>query len=72
MWMPTFWCAVNKVFKAQVKFLLEKDRLFYDKMHNKNKLKSLRINLLDYFYEVWYNDTIITKKLLEVGFKKLE
>jgi type I site-specific restriction endonuclease len=39
-------------------------------MNNKNKLKSLRINLLDYIYKVWYNDTINTKKIIEIGFQK--
>ena len=62
--------AVNKVFKDQVKLLLEKDRLFYDNRLNKNKLKFLRINLLDYIYKVWYNDTIITTKIIKNGFQK--
>ena len=62
--------AVNKNFKDQFKFLFEKDRLFYDDMNNKNKLKSLRINLLDYIYKVQYNDTIIIKKIIERGFQK--
>jgi hypothetical protein len=49
----SLYLAVNKIFKDQVKFLYEKVRLFYDNMNNKNKLKSLRINLLDYIYKVW-------------------
>ena len=50
--------------------MFEKDRLFYDNMLNKNKLKLLRINLLDYIYKVWHNDTIITTKIIKSGFQK--
>ena len=64
--------SVNKIFKDNIKYLFEKDRLFYDSMNNINKLKTLRINLIDYINRVWYNDTIITKEIIIKGFRKAE
>ena len=62
--------SVNKIFKDNLKLRFEKERLLYDILNNKIKLKSLRINLLDYINQVWYDNTIITKNIIEKGFEK--
>ena len=62
--------SVNKIFKDNVKFLFEKERLYYDNINPKIKLKQARLNLVNYIYEVWYNDTIITKNIIINCFNK--
>ena len=62
--------SVNKVFKDNVKFLFKKDKLFYDNINPKIKLKQARLNLVNYIYEIWYNDAIITKNIIINSFNK--
>ena len=54
--------AVNKVFKDNVKFYFEKERLYLDGLNNQIKLKEARLNLVEYIFKVWYNDLIISKE----------
>lgn len=61
---------VNKAFKDNVKYFFEKDRLFYDDLHNKIKLKQARLNIIDYITRVWYDDNIITSSIISNRFKK--
>ena len=61
---------VNKIFKDNAKLLFEKNRLFYDGLNQHLKLKQARYNLIEHIYNVWYNDTIITKEIIMHGFKK--
>lgn len=47
--------SVNKIFKDQIHYLFEKDRLLYDNIIPKNKLQIARINILNYINETWNN-----------------
>ena len=62
--------SVNKFFKDNAKFLFKKERLYYDNINSKIKLKQAILNLVNYIYWVWYNDTIIAKNILINGFNK--
>ena len=62
--------SVNKIFKDNVKYFFEKDRLFYDNLEKKIKLKQARLNIIDYITRVWYDDNIITSNIIFNGFKK--
>ena len=53
--------SINKIFKDNIKLLFEKNRLFHDGLNQHIKLKQARYN--DHIYNVWYNDTIITKEM---------
>ena len=61
---------MNKVFKDNVKYFFEKDRLFYDNMNNIIKLKQSRLNIIDYIIRVLYDKNIITPSFISNGFKK--
>ena len=61
---------VNKLFKDNAEYFFEKDRLFYDNLDNKIKLKKARLNSIDYFTRVWYDDNIIKPSIIYNGFKK--
>lgn len=62
--------AINKIFKENIQFLLEKDRLFFDNINPKIKLNSLRVNLFRYINNVWNDDSLITKNIIINGLKK--
>ena len=52
--------SVNKKFKDNITLLFEHERLFYDKLNPKVKLKTARLNLLDYIFRVWDDKNLIT------------
>ena len=62
--------SVNKVFKDNIRFLFEKDRLLLDNIIPKNKLETARLNLINYVNNVWNNETTINKSIIINGFKK--
>ena len=61
--------SVNKKFKDQIILMFENNRILFDTLNNKVKLKTARLNLLDYIYRVWDDKTIITKNDIINGFK---
>ncbi len=62
--------SVNKIFKDQIRYLFEKDRLLYDNIIPKNKLQTARINILNYINETWNNIEPINATIIINGFKK--
>ena len=62
--------SVNKVFKDNIRYSFEKDRLFYDKIMPKNKLETARLNLINYVNNIWNNENPINKTIIKNGFKK--
>ena len=62
--------AANKIFKDQIRYLFEKDRLLYDNIIPKNKLQTARINILNYINETWNNIEPINATIIINGFKK--
>ena len=40
--------SVNKVFKDNIRYSFEKDRLLYDNIMPKNKLETARLNIINY------------------------
>ena len=61
--------SVNRIFKSKIKQKFEEKRLFFDEIKPKIKLQNARINLLDFIYQTWYDDKIITKDCIINGFK---
>ena len=61
--------SVNKKFKDKIILMFENNRILFDTLNNKVKLKTARLNLLDYIYRVWDDKTIITKNDIINGFK---
>lgn len=61
--------SVNRIFKSQIKQKFEENRLFFDEKKPKIKLQNARLNLLDFIYQIWYDDNIITKFSIINGFK---
>ena len=39
--------SVNKVFKVNIRYSFEKDRLLYDNIMPKNKLETARLNIIN-------------------------
>ena len=62
--------SVNKVFKDNIRYSFEKDRLFYDNIMPKNKLETARINLINSVNNIWNNENTINKTIIKNGFKK--
>lgn len=62
--------SANKIFKHQIRYLFEKDRLLYDNIIPKNKLQTARINILNYINETWNNIEPINATIIINGFKK--
>lgn len=61
--------STNKVFKDNIRYLFEKDRLLYDNINPKVKLQTARINILNYINTVWNNEEPINKNIIKNGFK---
>ena len=61
--------STNKVFKDNIRYLFEKDRLLYDNINPKVKLQTARINILNYINTVWNNEESINKNIIKSGFK---
>ena len=59
--------SVNEIFKDNVKYL---DRLFYDSLEKKTKLKQTRLSVVDCVTRICHNDNIITISIISNGFKK--
>ena len=62
--------SVNKVFKDNIRYFFEKERLLLDNIIPKNKLETARLNLINYVNNVWNNETTINKSIIINGFKK--
>ena len=60
--------SINKIFKDQIRLKFEANRLFFEKIEQKNKLQTARLNIIDYIHNIWYNDSIINNKLIINGF----
>ena len=61
--------STDKVFKDNIRYLFEKDRLLYDNINPKVKLQTARINILNYINTVWNNEEPINKNIIKNGFK---
>lgn len=61
--------SVNKIFKDNIKLRFEEQRICYDKLNPKVKLTTARLNLIDYIYNIWKNDNIISRDIIINGFK---
>ena len=61
--------SVNKIFKDNIKLRFEEQRICYDKLNPKVKLAIARLNLIDYIYNIWKNDNIISRDIIINGFK---
>ena len=62
--------SVNKVFKDNIRYSFEKDRLLLDNIIPKNKLETARLNLIYFVNNVWNNEITINKSIIINGFKK--
>ena len=62
--------SVNKVFKDNIRFLFEKDRLLLDNIIPKNKLETARLNLINYVNNAWNNENTINKSIIINGFSR--
>lgn len=60
--------SVNKKFKDNIALIFEHNRLFYDKLNSKIKLKTARLNIVDFIHTVWEDDNLITKDDIIKGF----
>ena len=60
--------AINKVFKDNLKIIFEENWLFFEKIENKIKLQTERLNLIDYIHQICYNDSIINNTITKRGF----
>ena len=60
--------AINKVFKDNLKIIFEENGLFFEKIENKIKLQTERLNLIDYIHQICYNDSIINNTITKWGF----
>ena len=61
--------SINKVFKDNIRYSFEKDRLFYDNIMPKNTPETARLNL-NYANNIWINENPINKTIIKNGFKK--
>ena len=60
--------SINKVFKDNLKLNFEENKLFFQKLEPKVKLQKVGLNLIDYFHQIWFNNSIINNKLIINGF----
>ena len=61
--------STDKVFKDNIRYLFEIDRLLYVNINPKIKLQTARINILNYINTVWNNEEPINKNIIKNGFK---
>ena len=54
--------SINKVFKDNIRFLFEKDRLLLDNIIPKIKLQTVQTNVLNYIDNIWNKEEPINKK----------
>lgn len=59
--------SVNKIFKDNIRYLFEKDRLLYDNILPKIKLETARLNILTYINEIWNNKEPINASIIING-----
>ena len=62
--------SINKVFKDNIRFLFEKDRLLLDNIIPKIKLQTERTNILNYIDNIWNKEEPINKNIVKNSFKK--
>ena len=61
--------SVNKLFKDNIKYKFELNRIDLDNTNGKIKLKTARLNMIEIIYNSWKDDKIITKDIIMKGFK---
>ena len=61
--------SVNKLFKDNIKYNFELNRIDLDNTNGKIKLKTARLNMIEIIYNSWKDDKIITKDIIMKGFK---
>ena len=61
--------SVNKLFKDNIKYKFELNRIDLDNINGKIKLKTARLNMIEIIYNSWKGDKIITKDIIMKGFK---
>ena len=62
--------SLNKIFKDNILYLFEKDRLLKDNIIPKHKLQTVRLIILNYINAIWINEEPINSTIIINDFKK--